>query len=337
MLRFLAGALALASFLVLPVDRVAALDYPAVTGKCLCGVIGWGMHFADCGRRICTRALCAKACAASRAKTSEAAPAGDWEISAARRVRHSHRPAGVEARFGTAPWDAEAPRKPSHEFRAIWSDAASAGEVTDVSSARRMPRVRIPDRDAGLYRQRYRGDAGRARGGLRSPAGMDIARAAEIDRDGRGYASAPAGLRAASGPTTHRRPAAVARRAIRGGLIGSIVNAALAGASIGMTAATILPHPAGCPRRAFCGCGVAVHVLGAPVRALWLARNWLRFPRAAPAPGMVAVHPGGHHVLAIERVIGNGYVVAFDPNSGGHLTRRHVRSIAGWPVVNPRG
>src|SRR3569623_3640440 len=49
----------------------------------------------------------------------------------------------------------------------------------------------------------------------------------------------------------------------------------------------ILPHPAGCPRRAFCGCGAAVEVFGKPVRSLWLAATWLRFPRATPAPVMV--------------------------------------------------
>lgn len=35
--------------------------------------------------------------------------------------------------------------------------------------------------------------------------------------------------------------------------------------------ATILPHPPGCPRRAFCGCGAAVEVFGRPIRSLWLA------------------------------------------------------------------
>ncbi len=97
----------------------------------------------------------------------------------------------------------------------------------------------------------------------------------------------------------------------------------------------IVPHPAGCPRVAFCGCGAAVHLLGAPIRALWLAANWFKFPRAAPAPGMAAVRQ--HHVFAIERVLGNGLVLAYDANSGGHLTRIHVRSLAGYRVVDPRG
>jgi hypothetical protein len=97
----------------------------------------------------------------------------------------------------------------------------------------------------------------------------------------------------------------------------------------------ILPHPAGCPRRAFCGCGAAVEVFGKPVRSLWLAANWLRFPRAAPAPGMVAARRG--HVFVIREVLGGGKVLAYDANSGGHKTRLHVRSLAGFIVVNPNG
>lgn len=99
-------------------------------------------------------------------------------------------------------------------------------------------------------------------------------------------------------------------------------------------ATAIVAHPAGCPSRAFCGCGTAVRLLGSPVRSLWLASNWFRFPRAAPAPGMAAVRRG--HVFAIEQVLGNGKVLAYDPNSGGHKTRIHVRSLAGYTVVNPR-
>lgn len=75
-------------------------------------------------------------------------------------------------------------------------------------------------------------------------------------------------------------------------------------------AAKILPHPQGCPARAFCGCG-------------------------APAPGMVAARRG--HVFVIKEVLGNGQVLAFDANSGKRLTRLHVRSLAGFTVVNPYG
>jgi hypothetical protein len=102
----------------------------------------------------------------------------------------------------------------------------------------------------------------------------------------------------------------------------------------------VVAHPAGCPHVAFCGCGVARYIFGridGAMRPLWLARNWLRFPRAAPAPGMVAVHRGGHHVLAIVDYLGDGRALAYDPNSGGHLTRRHVVSLRGYVVVDPHG
>jgi hypothetical protein len=103
-------------------------------------------------------------------------------------------------------------------------------------------------------------------------------------------------------------------------------------------AGEIVAHPAGCPHIAFCGCGTAVKVFGAPIRALWLARNWLRFPPAEPAPGMIAVRRDGHHVFAIERVIDRDHVWAYDPNSGNHLTREHVVNLRGryW-IRNPRG
>ncbi len=98
--------------------------------------------------------------------------------------------------------------------------------------------------------------------------------------------------------------------------------------------ARVLPHPSGCPRRAFCGCGAAVRVFGRPIRQLWLAANWFKFPPASPAPGMVAVRR--HHVFVIESVIDHRTVVAYDANSGRHLTRRHVRSLAGYSVRDPR-
>ncbi len=105
-------------------------------------------------------------------------------------------------------------------------------------------------------------------------------------------------------------------------------------------AGEVVAHPAGCPHVAFCGCGVARYVFGridGAMRPLWLARAWLRFPRATPAAGMVAVHRGGHHVLAIVDYLGDGRALAYDPNSGGHLTRRHVVSLRSYVVVDPHG
>jgi hypothetical protein len=96
-----------------------------------------------------------------------------------------------------------------------------------------------------------------------------------------------------------------------------------------------LAHPPGCPRRAFCGCGAAVRIFGRPVRALWLAANWLRFPRAAPAPGMAAVRR--HHVFVLERYLSGNTWLAYDANVGRHATVMHPRSIAGYAIVDPRG
>lgn len=89
----------------------------------------------------------------------------------------------------------------------------------------------------------------------------------------------------------------------------------------------IVPHPEGCPSRAFCGCGAAVRIFGHSVRELWLAANWFKFPRTSPAPGMAAVRR--HHVFVLEADLGGGLWQVFDANSGGHLTRVHARSLAG--------
>jgi hypothetical protein len=98
---------------------------------------------------------------------------------------------------------------------------------------------------------------------------------------------------------------------------------------------TIVSHPVGCPGRAFCGCGAAVRVFGHSVRELWLAAAWFRYPPASPAPGMVAVRR--HHVMVLEADLGNGLWQVYDANSGGHATRIHARSLAGYSIRNPHG
>lgn len=96
---------------------------------------------------------------------------------------------------------------------------------------------------------------------------------------------------------------------------------------------TVVSHPPGCPSRAFCGCGAAVRVFGRPIRSLWLAANWLKFPRTSPAPGMVAARRG--HVFVLEAHLGGNTWRVYDANSGGRKTRIHARSIAGYSIVNP--
>ena len=92
-------------------------------------------------------------------------------------------------------------------------------------------------------------------------------------------------------------------------------------------------RPAGCPR-SFCGCGASIRVFGRIVPGLNLASNWLRFPRTAPAPGMVAARRG--HVFVLEQHVEGETWMAYDANSGGRATRIHARSLRGYIVVNPR-
>lgn len=99
-------------------------------------------------------------------------------------------------------------------------------------------------------------------------------------------------------------------------------------------AAQIVSHPSGCPTRLFCGCGASVRIFGQPVRELFLARNWFKFPRTSPAPGMAAVRNG--HVWVLEHHVSGNTWVGYDANSGGRKTRIHARSIAGYTIVNPR-
>lgn len=96
---------------------------------------------------------------------------------------------------------------------------------------------------------------------------------------------------------------------------------------------TIVSHPQGCPRRAFCGCGASVHLFGKPVRELFLAANWFKFPKTSPAPKTAAVRRG-HVFVLLEHQGGTNWLV-YDANSGGRQTRIHIRSIAGYTIVAP--
>jgi len=93
-------------------------------------------------------------------------------------------------------------------------------------------------------------------------------------------------------------------------------------------------RPAGCPHR-YCGCGLRKYLGISDVR-LNLASNWARLlPReGGPRPGLAAVRRG--HVMYIEAAAGNGQWLIRDYNSGGGLSRMHVRDVRGYAVVNPR-
>lgn len=92
-------------------------------------------------------------------------------------------------------------------------------------------------------------------------------------------------------------------------------------------------RPRGCPRQ-YCGCGASLHIFGRIIPRLNLAANWLRFPRAAPAPGMVAARRG--HVFVLKRHLHGKVWLVWDANSGRGKTRIHPRSIAGFTIVDPR-
>ena len=94
-------------------------------------------------------------------------------------------------------------------------------------------------------------------------------------------------------------------------------------------------RPEGCPHR-YCGCEASLYLFGEMREGLNLAYNWVRkFPRTAPAPGMAAAR-SGHVMVLISHANGDEWLV-HDGNSGGGLTRQHVRSIRGYTVVDPHG
>ena len=93
-------------------------------------------------------------------------------------------------------------------------------------------------------------------------------------------------------------------------------------------------RPSGCPHQ-YCGCGLRKY-LGLEDKRLNLASNWARlFPReSGPRAGLAAVRSG--HVMYIEGSAGNGQWRVRDYNSGGGLSRVHVRDVRGYVFVNPR-
>ena len=94
-------------------------------------------------------------------------------------------------------------------------------------------------------------------------------------------------------------------------------------------------RPAGCPH-SFCGCEASRYLFGAVRAELNLASNWIKkFPRTSPAPRMAAVR--NHHVMVLMSHVGGSDWMVHDGNSGGGLTRDHVRSISGYIIVDPQG
>lgn len=99
-------------------------------------------------------------------------------------------------------------------------------------------------------------------------------------------------------------------------------------------------RPDGCPH-AYCGCGLRKY-LGLSDPRLNLADNWKRlFPRTYAHTGAVGVrlsHWNGHgHVVYLESHAGGNDWLVRDYNSGGGLSRLHVRDLSGYVFVNPSG
>jgi hypothetical protein len=93
-------------------------------------------------------------------------------------------------------------------------------------------------------------------------------------------------------------------------------------------------RPDGCPH-AYCGCEASRYVFGTARPELYLASNWMRFPRSRPAPGMAAVR--NHHVMVLMSHAGGNDWLVHDGNAGEGKTREHVMSINGYVIVNPKG
>jgi hypothetical protein len=102
----------------------------------------------------------------------------------------------------------------------------------------------------------------------------------------------------------------------------------------GQREATVIGRrPAGCPHR-YCGCEASLFKFGRIIPELNLAANWIRkFAPTSPAPGMAAARRG--HVMILLSHSGGSDWLVHDGNSGGGKTRRHVRSIRGYVVVDP--
>lgn len=205
--------------------------------------------------------------------------------------------------------------------RATPAPASALDEVTDVSASRRHARGGRAHRSAGLRAARHLSDAGRARSGHRSPQRMDLARAFQTDRNGRGYASAPARLRAPIREVTHRRAHGLARTAIR---------AAAAGGQVAVEHS----RPRDCYGIAWCGCWLR-HAFGIPDRSLNLAINWARVGSPA-SPESANVVVWRHHVGKLIAHEGNRILVQSGNDGGAVRTRWLSPRVLGGVVAYRR-
>jgi hypothetical protein len=76
-----------------------------------------------------------------------------------------------------------------------------------------------------------------------------------------------------------------------------------------------------------CGCFASELLCGHSVRELWLANNWLGFPRVSPSAANAAVWPGRHVAAVVPGSYSNGSITVRDS------WRTHRVSTAGLVFV----
>lgn len=97
----------------------------------------------------------------------------------------------------------------------------------------------------------------------------------------------------------------------------------------------VLPHPADCPRVAYCACGVAWE-LGLPnSRSLWPVSAWRQFPRDIARPNNVVFAHYSHLALLKRQISGTVWEI-HNYNGQNHRSTVQIKDIAGMEIRNPR-
>lgn len=95
-----------------------------------------------------------------------------------------------------------------------------------------------------------------------------------------------------------------------------------------------LPHPPGCPWKAFCACGAAWELFGQPIRSLWPVSAWRKYPKDIARPNNVVFARYSHISVLKEQVEGTRWKV-HNYNGTNHRSTVQIRDIAGLEIRNP--